>query len=510
MDVVIPESMGVDGNSFFGAVLQHAVTLSSIAEGQHGQDPQPDARLAVMHCLQAAEGRLRNPLPFLPAPPLCVMLAQLAGRIMARFAAAPHAASSPCLLLQYIAFFLDAMIGRVPECAQKLSRVHRSLLASVQLLMRGPQPQLSAAAVAAGGPLLVCEAAMSVLCAIRVAVFAKGDNFSDTVSRLNAQLLQQCLALLADVSISAQLKELVGYPLRSVRRAQLAFVVDSALGSVITFMGSIINSLQVRLHTRIMALADHQHGLLALSTAVAQPTLMKTLEGGLLDTPTATAYEAASLLADIAMLSAEALNGNPSSVCQSPGLAAAVASAALSALKFAALDSSSGSRPPDIADKVRSCMQYTARAAKYMHMLAQQLPKSNRANAEAARSALATQGAMQSLVRLLLWLSEPTTAVATASGVLAEALPALRLMAADEELQQVLAAPDGPHEWEPAAAALRRRQPRRMAACFLPEVDCVSAAVAGRASTAPGTVAADAAAIAAAEIAMSQLLHVIC
>ena len=114
---------------------------------------------------------------------------------------------------------------------------------------------------------------------------------------------------------------------------------------------------------------------------------------------------------------------------------------------------------------------------RYLHVLAQQLQKPSRTNAHAARTALTTQGAAQSLVQLLLWLSDPTTAVATASGVLAEALPALRLMAADEDMRQVLAAADGPHEWEPAATALRRRLPRRMAARFLPEVDRVSAAV---------------------------------
>ena len=110
-------------------------------------------------------------------------------------------------------------------------------------------------------------------------------------------------------------------------------------------------------------------------------------------------------------------------------------------------------------------------------------------------------------MQLLLWLSEPTTAVATASGVLAEALPALRHVAADEDVRQVLAAVDGPHEWKPAAAALWRRLPRRMAARFLPEVDRVSAAVGRNAHVAGGTFG-DAAAIAAAEAAMAELLQV--
>ena len=511
-----PENMGIDGNIFVGAILQLAVTLSSTAEGQQGQDPQPDVRLAVMHCLQAAEGRARSSLPFLPAPPLCFMLAQLAGRIMASFAAAPEAASAASLLLPSVNTFLDATIGRVPVCAHELSRVRRSLLASVQLLLQGPSLLLSAAGVAAGGPVLVCEAASSALCAINTAVLLKGDGASDITSRPNAQLLQQCLALLADPTISAQLKELWRYPLCSVQRAQpvtcatqIARAANAALGSAIHSMRSITNPMHVRLQPPIMKLlADFQHLVLALSAAVAQPTFLKWSEGGLLTKPTPRIYEASSLLADIAMLSAAALNDNPSSVCQSAGLACAVASAAVSALAFWELDSSSGSRPPDVADKMASCMHYTAQAAKYMHLLAQQLSKASNANAEAARSALTTRGAAQSLVRLLLWLSEPTTAVATASGVLAEALPALQLMAADEDMRQVLALPGGPHDWEPLAAALRRRLPRRMAARLLPEVDCVSAAVVGHASDAPGSVAADDAAIAAAEAAMSQLLQV--
>ena len=148
-------------------------------------------------------------------------------------------------------------------------------------------------------------------------------------------------------------------------------------------------------------------------------------------------------------------------------------------------------------------MQYAAHAARYLHVLAQQLQKPSRSNARAARTALTMQGAAQSLVQLLLWLSDPTTAVATASGVLAQALPALRLMAADEDMRQVLAAADGPHEWKPAETALRRRLPRRMAARFLPEVDRVSAAVGLNAHVAGGF-----SGNAAAEAAMAELLQV--
>ncbi len=184
----------------------------------------------------------------------------------------------------------------------------------------------------------------------------------------------------------------------------------------------------------------------------------------------------------------------------------AVASA--SALEFAALDSSGGRRVPVVGIHVPGTMQYAAKAAHYMHVLAQHLLKPGCANAETARDSLSTSGAAQSLVRLHFWLSEPTTAVATAWGVLKEALPALRLMATDKGMRKILAAAGGPHEWDPVAAALRRRLPRRMAARFLPEVDGVSAAVAKRAGNVAASVDVDAAAVAAAEAAMTELLLV--
>ncbi len=221
-----------------------------------------------------------------------------------------------------------------------------------------------------------------------------------------------------------------------------------------------------------------------------------------------SAYKGADLLAYIAKFVATAIVYEPSLISQPASLAATATSGAVSALKFAPLDSISGSRPPDIETKMRGCMQYTADAVTLFHVLAQQLVEPSRTNAEAARSILTTREAAQSLVQLLLWLSEPTTAIATASGVLSEALPALRLMAADEEMRQMLAVEGVPHEWKPVAAALRRRLPRRMAARFLPEVDRVSAAVAGRAVRAPDKATSEAAAIAAAEAAMAELLQV--
>ena len=106
------------------------------------------------------------------------------------------------------------------------------------------------------------------------------------------------------------------------------------------------------------------------------------------------------------------------------------------------------------------------------------------------------------LVRLLGWLAEPTTPVATASAVLAEALPALEhRVRSRPPMRQLLEEAGGRWEWAPVAAALHRRLPRRMAARFLPEVDCVTAAVAGSSLQ-----SSDAAAVAAADAATASLL----
>ncbi len=70
--------------------------------------------------------------------------------------------------------------------------------------------------------------------------------------------------------------------------------------------------------------------------------------------------------------------------------------------------------------------------------------------------------------------------IATASAVLAEALPALEALArTDPAARQQLVEVGGRWEWAPVAAALRRRLPRRMALRFLPEVDSVTATMAG-------------------------------
>ena len=510
-----PESLNLDGGSFFTAVLQQAIALCGVAERQQGQDLQPDARLAVAHCLQAAYSRLCSGLPFEPAPPQCIMLVEVASRVMASFAAAPDAASAASVLLPPISKFLYSLRDSAQKCAQKLDRARRSLLASAELVLEGPQPLLSATRVAVCGPVLVGEAAVSVFYANHIAVWATGTAMTFNESRLAAGFLQQCVALLADSTIATQLKKQHCYPIRSLGTApQLAVHLDclaeSASTRVSKYMGGLITATMC-IKSRMKMLADNQQQLLALSAALARAAHMHGPDGELQESvqrPAASTYAAAALLANIAGVCAESMHHNAPLVCQPGGLAATLASGAVAALAWAVVDSSCGSRAPEIADDMPGCMQYAAHAAEYMHALAQQLQKPSRTDAHAARTALTMHGAAQSLVQLLLWLSDPATAVATASGVLAEALPALRLMAAEEDMRQVLAAAGGPHEWEPVAAALQRRLPRRMAARFLPEVGRVSAAVIGGDARVLGGTSGDTAAIAAAEAAMAELLQV--
>ena len=394
-----PESLDIDGNSFFAAVLQQVIALCGVAERQHGRDPQPDARLAVARCLQAANLRLQSGLPFEPALPQCITLVEVASRVMASFAAAPEAASAASVLLPPICNILMTLIDHVQKCSQKLNTARRSLLASVKLVLEGPQPLLSAACVAACGPVLVGEAAASAYYAINIDCVANAA-ILDGESGLAAQLLLQCSALLSNPTIASQLMNHHDYPMLSLGTAQqfavhLECSADDMRNFVFNYMSKLMIS-AVRMNSRSKLLADNQQQLLALSAAVARAARKYGSKGGLQQSvhlPAAAVYKVVGLLASIADASAEALHHNPLLVCQPAGLAATLASGAVAALAFAAVDSSCGSRPPEIADEMQGCMQYATHAAKYMHVLAQQLLKPSRTNAHAARTALTTQGA---------------------------------------------------------------------------------------------------------------------
>ncbi len=403
--------------------------LGSIAEGQQGQHVQPDVRLAVAHCLHAVRMRVTGGLPFVAEPSVCIRLVELASRVMASFAAVPLAASAASVLLPPISNYLVAVGGSTPACAQKLLGVRRSLLASVQLLLKGPSALLSAASVAERGPVIVIEAAVLAFSAITIATWARAATSPHCESRAAAQVLLRLQALLDDPTIATQLKERPRYPLCALAcmqpinvSAQLVVLEFDLSTCLIAYIGPLFCS-GLSLKTLPKLLADCQQQFLALSAAVERAALLPSTQVMPSEPdrwPASVAYEGAAVLANIAGLSAEALHHDPSSICQPIGLAAVVAAGAVSALAFAAFDSDCNKRPPYVAASMRGCMDYAAQAAKYLHQLAQQLVKFSSANAEAARSALTTGGAAQSLLQLLLWLSEPTTAIATASGVFQE------------------------------------------------------------------------------------------
>ncbi len=155
--------------------------------------------------------------------------------------------------------------------------------------------------------------------------------------------------------------------------------------------------------------------------------------------------------------------------------ARALAASAVALLSFAESDCRGDGRAAASSALLPGGMQTAATAAGFLRRLAQLL-QAGGDTAACSRSVLASQGVAAALRRLLSWLAEPTTAVAMSSAVLAEALPALAALADGcEEARQQLGARGGLHEWAPVAAALRRRLPRRMAVCFLPEVDRVTA-----------------------------------
>ncbi len=67
-----------------------------MAKGQQGQHVQPDARLAAAYCLQAAIFRMRSGPPFVPEPPVCIMLMEVASRVMRMASFAAHCAVRGC------------------------------------------------------------------------------------------------------------------------------------------------------------------------------------------------------------------------------------------------------------------------------------------------------------------------------------------------------------------------------------------------------------------------------
>lgn len=157
----------------------------------------------------------------------------------------------------------------------------------------------------------------------------------------------------------------------------------------------------------------------------------------------------------------------------------AMALAATVLLRFAEFDSRTGGKlPPQTDIQLPGSMQLAACGAAMMRSLADRLDDESplfECDHDGFTLDAIPLLIAEGLVHLLIWLAEPTTPVATASAVVAEALEALK--ATCLHMQCVLASERGGMEWAPVAEALHRRLPRRMAARFLPDVDCISASV---------------------------------
>ena len=127
-----------------------------------------------------------------------------------------------------------------------------------------------------------------------------------------------------------------------------------------------------------------------------------------------------------------------------------------------------------LASQVRGGWPALARdAAALLHTMAAQPA----ARQSAAMQALLDVNAASALQQMLAWVAESPT-IASTTGALAEALPALEAVAlADAAVSRRLAAKGGQHEWAPVAEALRRRLPRRMAARLLPMVESLASAI---------------------------------
>ena len=150
-----------------------------------------------------------------------------------------------------------------------------------------------------------------------------------------------------------------------------------------------------------------------------------------------------------------------------------LARCAVALMAFAQLESIAGIAAPGWDEAAGSPMQRAQLAAAWLHRHPHDAVQIELAKAPNDVTAAAA------LVRFLSWVATAAP-IATASAVLAEALPALGTVArTDVASRQQLAEAGGRWEWAPVAAALRRRLPRRMAGRFLLDVEGVAAAVSG-------------------------------
>ncbi len=190
----------------------------------------------------------------------------------------------------------------------------------------------------------------------------------------------------------------------------------------------------------------------------------------------------------------------------------AIAAAAAALLAFAEFDSrAGGKRPPGPGEYLPDSMQLTAYGAVMIRSLAGQLDSISLAASYEHSGTRPTHAGLMlagEVRHVLEWLAEPTTPVATAAAVVAEALAGLEaLLAACPRTRRALSEAGGSFEWAPVARGLHRRLPRRMAARFLPDVDYLSAVVNGD-TDADANECRDAIAVGEVEAAMAALMKV--
>ncbi len=385
-----------------------------------------------------------------------------------------------------------------PQCINAAMAAFQSLHAAVQKLLRGPLQCVTRGATGAHTLVHMVAAVWAAHSVVEgiwssFVVHETGERVLEAEAS-QEQLLQRCARLLVDSALEQQLQELAP-ALHSLATASEVLVeqcltAGAVLATVLMKNADLIMAvmqyyLQRRCNTageRRRYLATRPRQLQAVATAIAMPgrraAANMRISDGLL-WPGSWVPNLGALLTSFLALFADPQR----SLADAKERAALtpLAAGAVALLPFAELASRSAGCTSNVEGNTPGSMQLAVCGAQYLHSLARQMRSSQTAHAAGTRAALSSQGAAAALLCGTRWRGWVASPVATASAVLAEALPALAAMAeTDEATRLPLAAAGGNLEWAPVAAALRRRLPRRMAARFLPYVETVTSGVVGR------------------------------
>lgn len=467
------------------------------------QAAQREVTETVAHCLQACEQYLEFPRQSLrhgiwqPKPevylsllavPLQCTKPQLYG---ARMALEPMAMAL-CPIVRAFRLCTDHL---QPQCKEAEEKACRTLFATARQLLKETPLAATPAAVAEYGAASTAAAAWAAHCildGVCLIRYAWGNARQLwRASDWHVLLLQRCAGLLADPAMQRQLQApapelhaLAPYTSTvgcSTATALLSMTLWHGITTQFTAMRGFLQKFCGTASERREFLLGRPRQLHALAAFVALPGRVAgnmALVARELHT-SAWQYSVAGFLADALAL----LHDPQRSLADAKERAAVppASAAAVALLSFGEIASRGGSRPSDVESTVPGNMQLVACAARCLHSLARLLQSGEAAHAAVACAALSSQSAAAMLRNAMAWLAEAATPVATASAVLAEGLPALAAMAgADEATRLLLAEAGGQQEWAPVAAALQQRLPRRMAARFVPDVERVTAAVAGQ------------------------------